>query len=302
MVGRKYHGPRSRVNLPDVPFTPTSVVREQPDPGLAHSPEVMAWDSLVRSQGNRMIHYRAMPCPLGVADKDDAMRRVHHQHPGCSRGFLYDRAGEIMVLTSGNSESSEQQDVGALDGSTVSATFARFYEPTDGEQYGGCDAKRAYISPFDRVFLAEESVLWPHWELVEHNVDGLDRLRFPAMTVERLVDSRLTEYREGRDFRLESGVVVWGDRHPAVDPGGRGAVYAVRYLYRPYWYVQRLGHAIRTVQTQDDAAGARKVERLPFQATLIREQVFEESDRPEPGELAGSEAAHAPRDGSAGSK
>lgn len=281
-----------------MPFRPTTVIHEQPDPGIAHSPDVGAWDGLVRGQGNRMVHFRAMPCPLGVADADDAMRRVHPQHPGCSRGFLYDRVGDVVVLTSGNSESSDQQDVGVLDGSTLSATFARFYEPEQDGEYGGPGAARVYVSPFDKLYLAEAAILWPHWELAEHSAEGTDRLRFPAVTVERLVDSALVEYRQGRDFEVRDGLVAWGRRRPAVGPGGQGAVYAVRYLYRPYWYVQRLGHAIRTVQVQDGEV--RRVERLPFQATLVREQVFEESDRPAGGDAAGHEAARAPRDGSFG--
>lgn len=275
-----------------MPFRPRTVVQEQIPAGLAHSPDVDAWDDLLRSQGIRMVHYRAMECPFGLADKDDAMRRIHPQHAGCSRGFLYDRAGDVVVLASGNTQSTDQQDPGLLDGSTLSATFARFYEPREGREYADCDAVRVFVSPFDRLFLAEEAVLWPHWERVERSPLDSDRLRFPAVSVQRLVDADLVEYREG-DFGVSAdGRVVWSsDRRPPPE-----TVYCVRYLYRPYWYVQRLGHAVRTVQVQG-ADGNRKVQRLPFQATLVKEQVFEESDRPAPGAEVGIEVARAPRDG-----
>jgi hypothetical protein len=198
----------------------------------------------------------------------------------------------VTALFGGDSESPSFHDLGVLDGSTATVTVPRTY---DGED------RRVYVAPFDRFYLAEESILWPHWELVEHSPTRRDRLRFPAVRVELLVDSRLEEYRQDVDFAVVGGQIAWtGARDPGFESGvgdaeQRGRVYSAWYLYRPYWYVSRVPHAIRVVQAED-AGGNRVTTRMPFQIALVREQAFEEGRAAEPSEHADEREARAPRD------
>jgi hypothetical protein len=256
--------------------------------GEAHSFDVEAFNDAISSQGVTFVHYRAMGCPFGMKDPNDAMRHAHPPHPGtCSGGFLYKKAGEVTALFSANSQSPQFQDVGLIDGSTAQITAPHRYD----------DGSKLYMAPFDRLYLADARVLWPNWQRVKHNIQGRDRLQFPVVEVQTLYDNRLEEYHQGVDFEIRGGEIWWlGDRRPGIDPESQeGRVITVTYLYQPYWYVQRLGHAIRVVQAEDEV-GDRVLHRLPFQATIVRENVFENQQRQDDAETERDQPA--PEDGS----
>lgn len=259
--------------MADSPYKPTQVFKQSGFQGDAHSFDVEGFNDAIRSQGVPLVHYRAMVCPIGLQDKDDQLRRTHIDHPGCSGGYLYKKIGCITALFVGQSTDPSFEDIGMLDGSTVNASFPRNYEDTEAA---------VYVVKFDRFYLADEKILWPQWELVEHNpVSNRDRLHFPARKVEHLIDNQGNEYKECEDFDVDAeGQIKWrdGGRSPGFDMNTgtqRGRVYTVWYLYQPYWYCKRLIHDLRVVQAEDEADGVRKTMRMPFQATLVRENVFE---------------------------
>jgi hypothetical protein len=255
-------------------YKPRHVYRQEFPAGEAHSMDADAFDDALRSQGAQFIHWRSMGCPQGMVNKDDTTRHTHADHSGCSNGYLYKCMGPITGLFTGNSSETQFQDPGAVDGSTVQVTFARDYDNKPG--------KMAYFSYADRFYLAEDSILYPHWEIMEYSVQGVDKLRFPATEVEHLIDSQMREYHQGVDFMLRDGNIVWvPGRGPGMDPdadGQRGRVCSVWYLYRPYWYLERLGKTARIIQTED-ADGVRRATRMPVQATLVRETTFEDRER-----------------------
>jgi len=225
-----------------------------------------AFDQAVRSHGVRLVHYTALRSPVGMTDLDDN-RRPLPDHSGSSNGFLYTKAGVIRALFLGNSNRPDLRDIGFVDGASSTVTFPRSYE--DGTEF--------YLAPFDRFYLEEESIVVPTWQLTRANASGIERLSFPAVSVEQLVDSRGDFYRQEQDFCVKNGQVVWldGGRRPMPDlETGRDAVIGIRYRYRPFWYCARMLHEIRVAQVESLVNDDRRLIRMPQQALLNREFLF----------------------------
>ena len=238
-------------------------------PGTTVSFDAQAFDDSIRSQGARLIHYRAMRCPVGMIDKDD-LRRPHDDHQGCSNGFIYIKAGCVTCLFTGNSDSMRQLDIGLLDGSTVQSTAPRFYDD--------CPTVPVEVAPFDRFFLVDEAITVPHWELVQAHETGRDRLHFQAESVTDVIDSRGHVFGPN-DFTIQQGQIVWGpSAGPGIDPStGKGRVYSIRYHYKPHWYVSRVMHQVRIAQVE--TALDRQTMRFPHSFLLQREYVFLNEDK-----------------------
>jgi hypothetical protein len=239
-------------------------------PNAAVSFDVDAFDELIRSQGVTFVHWRAMRCPVGMIDPFDS-RRPHEDHSGCSNGFLYTKAGVITASFQGNGNQANVGELGVTDGSTVSVTMPRFYDGTQTP---------VYMAPFDRLYLAEENLVVVNWQLFQADPLGRDKLNFPAVTVQDLVDSQAKRY-EQPDFEIREGRIVWltGNR-PGLDPEtGKGLVCSIRYTYRPYWYVKTLVHEVRVSQAENPITGAREIVRMPQAIVLQREYIFEKEDR-----------------------
>lgn len=261
-------------------------------PTVQVSFDVEAFDEAIRSQGVKLHHYRAMRCPVGLIDQYD-IRRPHDDHSGCSNGFIYTFAGEVTCLFTGNSMQNQMQDMGFLDGSSVSITLPRHYDGTE---------QTFYLAPFDRLYLAEESIVVPDWQLMTHHITGLDKLNRPAAAIQDLMDSTGKRYIQGQDFELMQGQVKWlGSNRPGIDPEtGKGRICSVRFLHRPYWYVRQLIHEIRVTQAENPVTGERKIHKMPQAAVLVREQVFEKSDKIEESTATNPREVKGPESGSFG--
>ena len=114
-------------------------------------------------------------------------------------------------------------------------------------------------------------------------MSGVDRLIFPVVEVEDIMDSRGKRYKEGVDFCVKNGQIVWHQNAgPGVDPKtGKGLVCGVRFSYHPFWLVKNLVHEVRLVQAEDEF-GERVVQRMPQMAVLQREyQYFKEANDPQ---------------------
>jgi hypothetical protein len=129
-------------------------------------------------------------------------------------------------------------------------------------------------------------------------------LNFPAIRVEYLVDNRGDSYKQGQDFALLAGQIMWlpGGRRPAPDlETGRGAIISVRYYYRPFWLVSRLLHEIRVSQVENILEGTSSLIRMPQQALLNREFLYlSESNDPEAKMPNSPRQQQAPEDGGFG--
>lgn len=220
-----------------------------------------AFDNVVRGKGAPMIHYRAIRCPVGLIDPSD-IRRTHSDHVGCSNGFIYKPIGRVLATLTSNASEVKKLDMGFIDGSTIMAVFQRFYD-SDPD-------KRILIRPFDRFYLDQKDLVTGTWDVTQRRLDGLnDRLEFPAIKVEHLVDSAGIWYYQNIDFDLTSnGDLAWR----ATKGPTAGTVYSTWYEHHPYYVVERLIHELRLYPVADFVETDKIVmERLGFGALLQRE-------------------------------
>lgn len=238
------------------------------DEVVSFDPE--AFDTAVAGHGVTFVHYRAMRCPGGMIDSSD-IRKPHEDHADCSNGFVYTKAGEMTGLFTSNGLYVQYEDVGYLDSSTVQVTLPRTYDGTNTP---------VDVAVFDRLYLKDERITVPHWQLFEAHQTGRERLDFPAVSITDLMDSDAVRYAPG-DYQLANGQIVWaGQKRPKHSlQHQRGQVCAVRYRYRPYWYVQRVLHQTRVVQAENFETGERITHLMPQAFMLQREYVFEKKDK-----------------------
>lgn len=226
-------------------------------------------DNFVDGQGITFLHYRAIPCPVGLGDPYD-IRKIHEDHEGCSNGFIYEYAGEVVCTFVGNGKQFQWQDVGLTTDASAQVTVSRYYNNTQDE---------VFLSPNDRFYLKESKALVVTFQKFEHNQSGFDRVRFPVVAVELLIDSDGKRYGSG-DFTVTNGQIQWlGKNRPSADPKtGKGQACAIRYRYVPFWYVSRILHEIRVVQAVDPATGVHGTQRMPSSVLLQREYMFQNED------------------------
>ncbi len=248
-------GPEGNVNLTG----PLNTVSFDPD----------AFDVALRSQGVKLVHMRAMVCPVGKVDRHD-VRFAHDDHSACSNGHIYTKAGEVTCLFTGNGNKQDQQDYGLHDGGTVNITAPWLYDGDDG---------MVDVMPYDRFYLNEEVITVPHRQLVEASALGKDRLDFPAVTIVDVIDNQ-GKRRSPGEYKIEAGQLVWTNGGLPYDAAlERGTIYSVRFMYRPYWYVKSLMHQVRVAQVETQLA--REVKRFPQQWSMQREHVFEKEQKDE---------------------
>jgi hypothetical protein len=229
--------------------------------------DVDYFDSTIESQGVRFVHFRAIPCPVGLGDRYD-IRRTHEDHSGCSNGFIYEQAGEVSCLFVGNGKNNQWNDVGMIGDSTVQVTIPRFYADKVQEE--------VLLSPYDRLYLKEAKAKVVHFQKFEHNQSGFDRTSYPIESVELLIDSNGVRYAPG-DYSIVNGQIKWTSNHrPGMDPGtAKGQICAIRYRYIPFWYVSRILHEIRLIQAEDTVTESIGTQRMPYSVQLQREYMFE---------------------------
>lgn len=222
-----------------------------------------AFDVFIRSQGARLVHWRGMPCPVGLTDRYD-IRRSFHDHSGCSNGHIYTKAGEVTCLMTSNGNKMDQNDVGLLDGGTVNVTAPYSYDDS-GESV-------VDVMPFDRFYLVEDAITVPHTQRVEHHVTLHDRMDFPVVSVIDVVDSKGVRHGPS-EYDIVGGQLVWKQSLGYDLVANKGTIYSIRFMYRPYWYVKNLQHQVRIAQVE--TVDGRVVRRFPQQWQMTRERIFE---------------------------
>jgi hypothetical protein len=244
-----------------------------------------AFEDAIKAHGLFFYHYRAMRNPIGLIEKHDA-RRPNPDTPKATNGMVYTKAGVVKALCLGNTKETKASDAGLVDSSTAQFTPLITYMDT---------GKRVFLAPYDKLMLKEESVLVTRHELIEASPTGIDRPKFPVVEVLDCIDSKGLEYHQSEDFDIGlSGQIIWKDRRPGQEiDTGKGCVYAMRYVYRPYWIVVRLIHEIRMVQQENFVTGITTMRQAPQSALINREYYFE-SEAADSGSRASEEG---PADG-----
>ncbi len=249
----------------DTTVLPTGVQTQDHPEGTSVGFDIEAFDTAIAAHGVELVHYRAFINPVGMIDKYDS-RRPNPDHSGASNGMQYIKVGCLSALMIGNSKELKAWTGGVLHGGMAQITPARFYK--DGKT-------RVRLHERDRLYLATESTLVLHQQLVEAHETGRDRLQFPVVEVQDVMDADGIMYKCGDDFQIVEGDIVWnqGKGPRANIELTVGKVYGIRYLYRPHWYVDHLTHEIRVAQYVD-MLGARHVEQMPQCAIVAREYVY----------------------------
>ena len=254
--------------------------------------DVQAFDDNLQTHGVSFVHWKALPCPVGLTDIYD-MRSPHEDHSGCSGDFLHKRAGIITGIFIANTKQFQYTDPGLAPDVPTIITLPRYYDD--------CPNQKPLVALFDRFYLLEENIVVPHNQLFEANQSGVDKVAFPIVCVLDIVDSNGKFY-SPEDYQVIDGKIHWlGSNRPGYDIRvGRGQICSIRYTYRPYWYVKSLLHEVRVTQRTGES-GERLVERMPQQVMLQREYVYEKEQRdslaPDPNSLR---QYRGPRNGSFG--
>jgi hypothetical protein len=243
---------RSMGHTLEIPFDPVNF-------------DITSFDNFIKSNGVELFHYKAVKCPIGMVSSMD-IRSPHHEHSNCFNGYIYKLAGVVRATFTNNSATAQLTDMGIIDGSTVQATFPRFYEDSP--------EKRVYVQLFDRFYIKDLSVLVSNTQLFEAHVSGIDKMTYKVEQVEYVIDSNGKEYSDA-DFAIIDGKIRWtGSNTPTngFDASlNKGMVCSIKYLYTPFFYASRLLHEVRIAQKSDFKTGTRTPERVPYAAFLSRE-------------------------------
>jgi hypothetical protein len=158
-----------------------------------------------------MLHYRSMRCPVGMTDADDVMRRPHEHHADCSNGFVYTQAGTVTCSFLGNGKDSPSSR-------TTAASTGHGPGHVPPHLRRQADYTPVQMCQFDRLYLKEESITVVNWHTFAAHVTGIDRLQFPVVHVQDLMDANGNRYTEGLDFAVRGGQINWTDGHgPGID-------------------------------------------------------------------------------------
>jgi hypothetical protein len=236
-----------------------------------------SFNRFIEGNGVPLKHYSSTKCPIGMVDAL-SIRAPNHDHSECQNGYIYKYEGTVLGSFTNNSALAQLTDVGILDGSSVSVTFPQFYSDLP--------EKQVYVQTYDRFYIKDLAVVVPNTQLVESHITGIDKLTYYAEIVQHLIDASGREYRCGNDFSLQNGKINWNpNSKPLFDANtGKGMIYAVRYLYTPFFYVQRLVHEVRIAHKTDFRTNQRTIIRAPYAALLAREFFLykQEADNKQP--------------------
>jgi len=230
-----------------------------------------AFDAFVKSQGIWVTHHRAIPDPRGMASRGDT-RAVLDGKPQDSDGFIYKKVEDLQVTFTNNSTYVQHRDLGELSVSTAYITLPKQYPKSK---------KEVLVHPWDKFYLKDIEIRVVNLQYMEARREGVDRLQYPAVSVEELVDTNGVWYEQDKDFKLtKEGHIKWlSQKRPGWnEKTGKGTVFSIRYKYTPYFVVNRVLHEIRVSQITNPATFQRSLERMPYQVEVVREFVFKDKN------------------------
>lgn len=195
------------------------------------------FNNLIASKGVRMIHARPIPCPnvrdLYAGDHNPACN-------DCFNGFIYYAHKEFIGAIMGNDNQRQFNMNGSWDVSNAQIIIPSKYK--DGTDFD--------VQVMDQIVIPDFTVRY--YQRVEHSQTGIDRLHFPAVSLDKIVDSKMEEYFAGVDATInDKGQVQWlGDRRPGYDVElDRGIIYSINYYAKASFTILSLPHQLRITQT-----------------------------------------------------
>jgi hypothetical protein len=254
---------------------PGQSIMQMPTPLINVTLSPAIFQQFIDSQGIRMIHARPVPCP----NVRDLYGEDHN--PACNEcfnGYFYYNKTEFTGAFFGN-----QLERNFTESRSWDLDQANIVVPVQDTAGNILD-----VQYFDQIILPEFTVRY--YQRVEHSQSGLDRLQFPAVTVDFLIAKGGKIFRPGIDFIVEEGRIRWIGERPGWDASiQRGVVYSVNYYTKPHFTVLQLPHQLRVAQTQSQPGNKNIEARFP-QLCVCRKDFIPfdradkigEPDRPEP--------------------
>ena len=244
-----------------------------------------AFDEHIRQYGLRWKHEKAALCP-NVMDID---AQDHDPNcANCDRGYLF-FGDKVPIGAFYQNKLEKMYDAqGVWDIGQAVVTFQSYLDGPDGEPSQG---SMVDFQVGDRLTCLDYTFTWQ--ELIENSPGGIDRLRYPACTVEFVADKNMT-YLEGVHFKItKEGFIEWvsAKRPKFRQDINRGGVYTVVYTAQPVFFVVQLLHEIRaTIGTDKRNGNEIKAIRLPQQVLIRRDYLFQH-----PGDTQGQKDVLSPR-------
>lgn len=249
------------------PTTP----RPLPDPSF--DPE--GFDELVTNRGLRWLHLKAAYCPnvlnLEVQEHDPNCKK-------CENGYLFFDTNDgrpIMGMMQNNKLERLFEIQGLWEQGDAVVTFTSYADGPDGAVGQGP------VNSFkvaDKLMCLDYTFDWN--ERLEHQPAGLDRLKYPAVSVEFLADKN-QRYMEGVDFEITpEGDIHWlaGGKKPVLDNArNKGGIFTIVYQAHPIFYVMSLLHEIRATKGVSRETQKLETIRLPQQLLIRRDYMFSRS-------------------------
>lgn len=237
--------------------------------------DVEAFNTAIIAHGVTLVHWQAMPNPVGLIDKYDNRRPNLTNNNNVFNGFYYKKVGALKATISNNTKEAKASTGGLVDAGVAQLTAHTFYLDDNGD----ISNKRVYLSPFDRFYLDQTDILAPRGELVEASITGTDTLNFPVEQVLSIVDADGIEYTSDC-YQIIDGTIKWGNKRPSFDiEVNKGKIYSIKYLLRPFYYVDRLLHEIRLAQVEDPYTGDRKFVPINQSCIINREYIFQNKSK-----------------------
>jgi hypothetical protein len=240
-----------------------NVLMDFDSPWEAVIPSLDAENNFISGLGILFDHYIAIPNVLWEDTQGD-IRRSFGEEGGNQFGldqkfafiennFVYKYAGQVWGIFQGNTKDFRDLANGLYSESGAFVTFNRYYR--------NCD-KYITMAEFDKLIpsVSGEQFFSVNWEKTVANSVGRNRLQYRAVKITNVIDTRGVEYVEGKDFVNDCGDLVWLNTPDASRPGinpktGKGYLIAVRYTYKPWFYVKFLAHDVRISRSFDSVTG-----------------------------------------------
>jgi hypothetical protein len=149
--------------------------------------------------------------------------------------------------------------------------------------YWDGDQGAVFVRPRDLIVMPSLTAMTS--QLIEFNPTGPQRLHYKARGVDLLMDGDGTIYKEGLDFTINDGMLVWVNEPTAQRPkmvNGRGDILTVVYYYTPIYIVENIPHQLRVLPANHAGSGAMPREATYFPQLLIAKP----STAVEPDQLA----------------
>jgi len=230
------------MTMPKPPNTqmPEHMYGQMPDDGvypIGMNP--VPFEKLIRSKGIRMVHQKPIPCPnqhtLNGGDHD----------PNCTlcyNGFVYYGQKEFIGALTGNSLNKQFGMNGTFD-----MDQATIVVPAKDENGNEMD-----FQYFDQILIPDFTVRV--YQRVQASQTGVDRLHFPATSVDMVMGSDGTIYKVGVDCVInDRGMLEWiSPNRPGYNLlTDSGEIYSVNYYTKPTLTIVGMPHQLRVTQTKD---------------------------------------------------